>query len=324
MESLNPLSHPMQSVQLGASSLTSSRLAYGCWRLGGTWNPEDVTPDREAAGRAAVRAAYDAGFTLFDHADIYCMGVGEKIFGQVLKEIPGMRARVLIASKCGIRKKGDPTPAAPYRYDFSANYIVRSCEQSLQRLGVETIDLYQLHRPDYLCDPVEVAEAFAHLQKSGKARAFGVSNFLPSQFALLQKACPMPLVVNQVEISLSRLDCLNDGTLDHCLREQVTPLAWSPLAGGQLADTMPIDLRSADHALRIGLREELEFLARERNTTRTVLALAWLLKHPARIVPIVGSIKPDRVREAAQAVDFSLSREEWYRLLEAARGERLP
>jgi predicted oxidoreductase len=314
----------MRTIQIGTSALQASRLAYGCWRTAGTWNPEEVTPEREAAGRQAIISAYETGYTLFDHADIYCMGVGEKIFGQVLKQISGMRARVLIASKCGIRKKAHPSPEAPYRYDFSADYITRCCEESLQRLGVETIDLYQLHRPDYLCDPAEVAGAFAKLKQAGKVREFGVSNFRPSQFSLLQKACPMPLIVNQVQVSLSRLDCLEDGTLDQCLIEKTTPLAWSPLGGGQLADTMPIDLRSTDHAQRIGLREEMEYLARERNTTRTVLALAWLLKHPSGIVPIIGSIKPERIREAAGAAEFVLSREDWYRLLEAARGQRLP
>ena len=314
----------MQTIQIGPSLLKSSRLAFGAWRLAGTSNPADITPEREAAGRKAVRAAYEAGYTLFDHADIYCDGAGEKIFGQVLKEVPGMRGRVLIASKCGIRKKGEPKPESTYRYDFSAKYIIHSCETSLKRLGVETIDIYQLHRPDYLCDPAEVARAFSQLKAQGKAREFGVSNFRPSQVVMLQKACPMPLIVNQVEVSLARLDCFEDGTLDQCLAEKMTPLAWSPLGGGGLAATMPIDLRSTDHALRIGLREELEFLARERGSTRTVLALAWLLKHPAGIIPIIGSTKPDRIQEAAQAAQFELSREEWYRLFEAARGARLP
>ncbi len=314
----------MQTIPIGKSKLQSSRLAYGCWRVAGSWNPEEVTPEREAAGRQAILAAYEAGYTLFDHADIYCMGAAERIFGQVLKQVSGMRKQVLIASKCGIRKKGDPSPAAPYRYDFSADYIIRSCEGSLKRLGIETLDLYQLHRPDYLCDPEEVAEAFSKLKKAGKVREFGVSNFRPSQLTLLQQACPMRLIVNQVQISLARLQCLEDGTLDQCLGERITPLAWSPLGGGQLADVMPIDLRSNDHAQRIGLREEMERLARERGSSRTILALAWLLKHPAGIVPIVGSVNPERIKESARAADFTLSREEWYSLFEAARHERLP
>ena len=199
-----------------------------------------------------------------------------------------------------------------------------SCEQSLKRLGMETIHLYQLHRPDYLCNPAEVAKAFSQLKKEGKAVEFGVSNFRPSQVAMLQKACPMPLLVNQVEISLKRIDCFEDGTLDQCLAEGITPLAWSPLGGGSLVDPNPIDLRTPDHAQRIALREEMETMARDFNTSRMVIALAWLLKHPAGIIPIIGTTHPERIRECVSALDVKLSREQWYRLLEAARGQRLP
>src|SRR5882762_1044274 len=125
----------MKTIRLGKSDLRSSRLAYGCWRIAGTWNPAEMTPRDEAAGRQAVLAAYEAGYTLFDHADIYCDGMAERIFGQVLKEVSGMRERVLVASKCGIRKSGDPKPDSPYRYDSSADYLIRCCEQSLKRLG---------------------------------------------------------------------------------------------------------------------------------------------------------------------------------------------
>ena len=145
----------MKTIPLGNSSLVSSRLAYGCWRIAG----KEADADREVRGRNAVIAAYEAGYTLFDHADIYGQGRAETIFGQVLKEVSGMRDRVLLASKCGIRPCGDPVAGAPYRYDFSAKHIVRSCEGSLTRLGVERIDLYQLHRPDDLMRPEEVAEA---------------------------------------------------------------------------------------------------------------------------------------------------------------------
>src|SRR5213594_1895800 len=127
----------MKTVLLGSSSLACSRLAYGCWRLAGTWNSDELSVDAEAVGRRAVLAAYEAGYTLFDHADIYCDGVPEKIFGQVLKGIPGMREQVVIATKCGIRKAGDPQPDSPYRFDFSPEHIVSSCERSLRRLGVE-------------------------------------------------------------------------------------------------------------------------------------------------------------------------------------------
>lgn len=314
----------MKTVSLGKSALTSTRLAYGCWRLAGTWEPSQVTRASEAQGRAAVIAAYEAGYTLFDHADIYCDGVPEQIFGQVLKEIPEMRERVLIATKCGIRKPGKPRPDSPYRFDFSGDYIVGSCEQSLQRLGVETIDLYQLHRPDYLMDPHEVAGAFCVLKDAGKVREFGVSNFRPSQILALQTACPLPLLVNQVEISLGKLDAFEDGTLDQCLTEKITPMAWSPLFGGQLADGAKRLLPSQQGKNLMGVLGELDAVAKARGTTRPVVALAWLLKHPSKIVPIVGSTDPARIREAVKADALELTREEWYRLLVAARGEKLP
>ena len=314
----------MKTITLGTSSLKASRLAYGCWRIAGTWEPAEVTRHSEAGGRKAVLAAYEAGYTLFDHADIYCGGMAEKIFGQVLKAVPGMRDRVLIATKCGIRFAGDPQPGAPFRYDFSAKHILASCEGSLKRLGVETIDLYQLHRPDYLMDPEEVASAFSQLKQAGKVLEFGVSNFRPSQLAALQKACPLRLVVNQVEISLVNRTCFEDGTLDQCLAEKITPLAWSPLAAGKLGDGATRLLPSQKAYRPAKVLRALEAVAKSYSTSRTVIALAWLLKHPGGIVPIVGSTNPGRIREAAQAVEVELFREDWYRLLEAARGERLP
>jgi predicted oxidoreductase len=309
----------MKTIAIGSSALTASRLAYGCWRIADSTNPDPL-----AAGRRAVLAAVEAGYSLFDHADIYCDGEGERIFGRVLQEVSGLRARVVIASKCGIRKPGEPTPDAPYRYDFSAGHIVRSCEASLRRLGVETIDIYQLHRPDYLMNPDEVAGAFTRLKAEGKVREFGVSNFHASQVTALQRACPMRLIVNQIEISLANLHALEGGTLDHCLAERLTPMAWSPLAGGQLASGAKRILPSQEHYQTKPIVAALDTLAQQRGTTRTAVALAWLLKHPANIMPIVGSTDPANIRACAAADSLDLTREEWYRLLEAAREQRLP
>ena len=312
----------MKTFALGKSSLTTSRLAYGCWRLV-EMNNGKASAEAIAQGRAAVRAAFEAGYTLFDHADIYCDGAAEKVFGQVLKEIPTLRDRLVIATKCGVRKPGDPAPDSPGRYDLSAEYIVESCEQSLRRLGVETIDLYQLHRPDYLLNPEEMAGAFMQLKLAGKVREFGVSNFRPTQVVALQKACPLPLVVHQVQISLARLDCFEDGTLDQCLAEKMTPLAWSPLGGGRFGEGAT-KWSAPESQQTAAVNAELDAIAKQHATTRSNVALAWLLKHPARIVPIVGSTNPARIRDSVRAADIALSRDEWYRLLLAARGERLP
>ena len=314
----------MKTAPLGKSSLRTSRLAYGCWRLAGTWDASAATAEGELQGLKAAFTAYETGYTLFDHADIYCDGVAETVFGKLLKEVSGMRDRILISTKCGIRKQCDPSPDSPFRYEFASEHIISSCERSLKRLGTDVIDIYQLHRPDYLMNPDEVAAAFEKLKAAGKVREFGVSNFRPSQLTALQRACPMPLIVNQVEISLANLTAFEDGALDQCLAEKITPLAWSPLAGGLLGDGAKALLPWQEGYRTKPINAALEGIAKARGSTRTAVALAWLIKHPANIVPIVGSTNPANIRQAAKADAIDLTRDEWYRLLEAARGERLP
>jgi predicted oxidoreductase len=302
------------------TSLHSSPLAYGCWRIATSGHDaKDL-----ATSRAAIQAAVADGYVLFDLADIYCRGRSERFFGEVLAENPGMREKLVIATKCGIRFAGEPQADSPYRYDFSYDHIVRSCEESLRRLRVETIDLYQLHRPDWLMHPEEVARAFDHLRTSGKARHFGVSNFRPSQVELLQSAWMEPLVVNQIEVSLLQLAAFEDGTLDHCLQTGIAPLAWSPLGGGLLGEGATDILPSQKSYTPASAVAELDRIAADHGATRTAVALAWLLKHPARIIPLVGSTQPARIAAAAKAADLELSHEEWYRLLTAARSTPLP
>src|SRR5438067_840055 len=314
----------METIPLGVSSLKSSRLAYGCWRLAGSWNPAEVTAEGRAAGQRAVFAAYEAGYTLFDNADIYCHGEAEQILGAALKEASGMRERVLVATKGGIRRAGDPQPQAPARYDFSARHLLQACNESLRRLGLETIDLYMLHRPDLLADPEEVASAFSQLKEAGKVRYFGVSNFRPTLLTALQVACPMPLIVHQVEISAAKLDAFTDGTLDQCLIEHITPMAWSPLAGGLIGDGASRLLPFQELYQPQKFLPALDEVAKAHGVSRMVVALAWLLVHPAKILPVIGSTNPQRIREATKAAELKLTREEWYQLLLAARGEPLP
>lgn len=314
----------MNKIEIGVSRMSASQLAYGCWRVAGTWDPAEITDESQAAGKHAIIRAYECGYTLFDNADIYCRGHAERILGEVLREVSGMRDQVLIATKCGIRFPGTPNADSPQRYDFSAQHILESCEGSLQRLGIETIDLLMLHRPDYLADPDEIAEAFSKLKAAGKVRFFGVSNFRTMLVTALQAACPMPLVVHQVEISLAKLDAFTDGTLDQCLIERITPMAWSPLAAGLIGAGATRLLPSQKDYQTKRVNEALDVLATAKGVSRTSVALAWLMKHPSRIMPIIGSVNPTRIREAAQADSVDLSREEWYRLLLAARGEPLP
>jgi predicted oxidoreductase len=246
------------------------------------------------------------------------------VFGDFLAANPTVRKNITIATKCGIRPGGNPNPDSPGRYDFSASHILWSCEQSLKRLRIDTIDIYQLHRPDFLMDPSEVAEAFGKLQRQGKVRHFGVSNFAPSYVSLLQHFCPMPLLVNQVQIHLGDLHTLIDGTLDQCIKDGITPLAWSPLGGGFLGAGGSIWDKDPHRELRTKLQAAVDEVAAQHGVSRTVVSLAWLLKHPSRIVPIVGSAKPANIVDATKADALDLSREDWYRLLIAARGERLP
>lgn len=312
----------MELIQIGSAPFQASRLAYGCWRIAG-WegNP---TPEIEASGRRAVATAYDAGYTLFDNADIYGGGHAERVFGQALQEIPGMRDRVVIASKCGIRVKGNPPGENTTRWDFSAAYIVRAAEGILKRIGIETLDILMLHRPDILADPQEIALAFSQLQQAGKVRFFGVSNFRPALLSAVQAACPMPLVVHQVEISLAQTAAFLDGTLDQCLASRLTPMAWSPLGGGLLGDGA-VNILPSQKAYHVEpILAELKSLADELGVSPSVLALAWLLKHPSHIQPIVGSTNPARIRDAVAATKLELTRGQWYRLWVAAQGAPLP
>lgn len=284
-----------------------SRFTYGCMRIS-----ED--PER---GKRAIQSAVDAGYTLFDHADIYGGGRCEEIFGEVLRESPGLRDQILIQGKCSIRLA---TEDAPQYYDFSRDYLVTSVEGILARLGIEQLDYLLLHRPDYLMDTEEVATTFAALKSSGKVSRFGVSNFSAAQFDLLQSAIDEPLVANQVEINLHNIDALNNGVLDQCQRLGVTPQAWCPLA--VVAYTAwGNTLSEADEAR---IHAELGRQAESYGYEPWIVSLAWLLKHPAGISPIIGSTTPDRIVAAKAALEIDYSREDWYRLLEARNGSPVP
>ena len=305
----------MKRIRLGASELESSRLVYGCMRITG----DGSTSDR-ARGKQALRAALEAGYNHFDHADIYGNGACEALFGELLREEPGVRDELIITSKCGIRGSNEPEAGDPQRYDFSFEHIVRSVEGSLERLGTDRLDLLLLHRPDYLFNAAEVATAFESLAEKGMVRHFGVSNFTPSQVELLQAQCDAPLLVNQVEINIHRLDALEDGTLDQCQQHRISPQAWCPL-GGVAYPAWGSTLTPGD-AQRIA--GELEQQAERYGVEPWLVMLAWLLKHPAGILPIVGSTTPERIAAAPRALTLDYRREDWYRLLEARRGQPVP
>ncbi len=309
----------MRTVRLGRSELQTTRLIYGCMRIAGTWNPAEIDERRRREAFAALEAAVEFGYNHFDHADIYANGGCEQLLGEFLKVNPGLRERIIITTKVGIRWAGDADADAPHRYDFSAGHIERSCEASLKRLGIEVIDVYLLHRPDVLMAPGEVAGALQRLKEQGKVRYFGVSNFTPAQVALLQSHLGEPLVCNQIEVHPLRLSPFEDGTLDYLCEHGITPTSWSPVAGGRLGDPPRAD---SDAPAR--LLAALDAEAKRCGISRTAVVLAWLLRHPAGILPIVGSRQPERIREAVAAEGVELSREAWYRIYTAARGRALP
>ncbi|MEI6033192.1 MAG: aldo/keto reductase [Verrucomicrobiae bacterium] len=314
----------MKHQILGTSGIEVTRLAYGCMRISGSWDRSRVDAGAIANALHALEAAVDAGYTFFDHADIYGDTACETIFGMAMEQHPAWRKELTIATKCGIRFEDEPLPGQPHRYDFSYEHIVRSADESLERMKIETIDLLMLHRPDFLADPEEVARAFVKLRGDGKVREFGVSNFRPSLVSAIQMALPFPLQVNQVEIHLRRLDSFVDGTLDQCLEHRITPMSWSPLQQGKLAAGYEPPKGAPDYERHVSLLKALDALAGELGTDRTGIALAWLLRHPSGIVPVIGSVNPDNIRKAALATEIELERDAWYHILLAARGEKLP
>jgi predicted oxidoreductase len=309
----------MKTVSLGQSELRTTRLIYGCMRIAGTWNPAEIDDRRKQEAFTALEAALESGYNHFDHADIYAHGACERLFGEFLRGNRGLRERIIITTKCGIRWAGDPDAEAPHRYDFSAEHIQRSCEGSLQRLGIDAIDVYLLHRPDVLMNPDEVAAAFDRLHAAGKVRHFGVSNFTPTQVAWLQSRLSAPLLCNQIEVHPLQLAPIEDGTLDALAERRITATSWSPLAGGRLGDP-PSPASDAPARLLTALDVE----ACACGVSRTSILLAWLLRHPAEVLPIIGSRRPDRIRDATAADSVDLSREAWYRIYLAARGKPLP
>jgi len=322
----------MKTYRISHTDFTVSRIAYGCMKIGGSWGPEPLTQDIKKAAVKAVVAAYEQGITLFDHADIYTRGKSEEAFAEVWPIIP--RDKIIVQSKCGTRFADDPYPGAPHRFDFSYEHIVASVEGSLRRLHTDYLDILLLHRPDPLVEPEEVARAFDDLATAGKVRYFGVSNHTAAQMALLRIHTDQPIVINQVQLSLLHHYLISEGvvaniagkpaalatsTLDFCRAHGILVQAWGPVASGQVLNP-PVD--AAPHVKATAAL--VAQMAQEKATTPEAIALAWLLRHPAGIQPIIGTTKPERIIASCRADEVTLTREEWYALFTAGRGEPLP
>jgi 6-dehydroglucose reductase len=261
-----------------------------------------------------VEGALDAGLNLIDTADVYGLdwggagfGACEELLGHVLAAAPGLRDRMVLATKGGI---APPTP-----YDSSPGALRAACEASLRRLHVDVIDLYQIHRPDLLSHPADVAATLTELRDAGKIREAGVSNHTPAQVAALQAHLPFPLVSNQPQYSAVHLDPLRDGTFDACMRDRVVPLVWSPLAGGRLA---------TGDGVRPELLDVVDGLAAREGVDRGTIALAFALAHPARPVAILGTQRPERIAASLGALGVTLDRADAYAIIQASEGRPLP
>ena len=304
---MSALPLPPATRSLGSSGIAVSPIAWGMWRL--------AEGGRSAAEAAAlVHAALDAGINFLDTADIYGFngtggfGDAEALLGEVLSAEPALRGQMVLATKGGIMP--------PLPYDQSPEYLRSAIDASLARLKTDSVDLWQIHRPDILAHPQEVARVLDDAVTAGKIRTLGVSNFTQAQIAALNHCLGHKLVSTQPEISALRIDCFENGELDQAMQLGLTPLAWSPLGGGRIA--------GGDSARDKAVIAELDRVAAAKGISRSVAAYAWLLAHPAGIIPIIGSQQAERIAEGASALSVQWDRTDWYAVLVAARGERLP
>lgn len=324
----------MSLMPLEKRGISDSRLVLGCMGFGGDWDSREIGNEEIAEAERGLDAALESGITMFDHADIYKRGKAESVFGKCLKNRPGLREKIIIQSKCGIRFTDSEIPG---RYDFSKNHIIGAVDGILERLGTDYLDILLLHRPDPLMEPEEVAEAFNSLLKAGKVKHFGVSNMNAAQMKLLQAYIGSPLVVNQMEMSLKKIDWLDqgvhvnqaagletqfsEGLIEHCMLETIQLQAWAPLAKGIF--TGKGEFASAAE------KETAELVAKmaeEKETTKEAIVLAWLMRHPANIQPVIGTTNPERILNCQDAPRQAslMTREEWYTLYISSRGKRLP
>ncbi|GHU66099.1 aldo/keto reductase [Spirochaetia bacterium] len=306
----------MRTINLGLSGLQVPAIAVGCMRI----NKLDAS---EAS--AFIKTALDLGAVFFDHADIYAAGASEEIFAKAIDMKPLVREKILIQSKCGIR----PGKA----FDFSKDHILKSVEGILKRLKTEYLDVLLLHRPDALVEPEEVAEAFDILQSSGKVRHFGVSNQNPMQIKLLKKYVKQPLVANQLQLSITNCTMISQGVhnnmaddfavnrdgsvLDFCRLHDITIQPWSPFQYGFFEGVF------LDNPKFPELNAKINEIAKKYGVTNTTIALAWILRHPAKMQPVTGTTNAKRLKECARAAEITITREEWYEIFLAA-GNILP
>lgn len=305
----------MRTIKLGRSELQVPVVAVGCMRI------DEISA---ADAEQFVQEALDLGATFFDHADIYGEGACEEIFAKAIHMTSTVREKIVLQSKCGIR---------PTMYDFSKEHIRASVEGSLRRLHTDYLDILLLHRPDALVEPEDVAEVFDQLHSAGKVRNFGVSNHKPLQIELLQKALHQPIIANQLQFSITNATMISNGinvnmenewavdrdgsVLDYCRLHDITIQPWSPFQYGFFEGVF------LDNPKFPQLNAAIDVVAEKYNVSNTTIAMAWILRHPAKMQPVIGTMNIGRLKDCVKAAEINLTREEWYNIYLAA-GNTLP
>ena len=301
---------PEQKIKLMENGSELSRFSFGVWRL----NDWKMT---QSELEIHFKSVYDLGITTFDHADIYGSYTCEERWGEAIGHDKNFRNKIQLVTKCGIKLVSPNRPDHKIKmYDTSRQHIINSVERSLKNLKTDYLDLLLIHRPDPFMNADETAETLTELIDSGKIRAAGVSNFNPSQIDLLASRMKYPLVTNQVECSLLHLDPLYNGVFDHCQKMKYPAMIWSPLAGGKIFND------PSERAQRV--RKALEDLSVRYQVGTDQIALAWLLAHPAHLLPVLGSGNFSRIESAVKSLSVKLSREDWFYLLKASTGNDVP
>jgi predicted oxidoreductase len=298
-------------IKLSPDGPDFSRLSVGVWRI-------DESNITEASKLVSfIEEVMEMGYTTFDQADIYGGYSNEEIFGGALKLKPSLRDKMEIVTKCGIKLISAKRPEHKIKsYDTSAQHIIKSVDNSLRQLNAGFIDLLLIHRPSPLMNPDEIAETFSSLKASGKVNYFGVSNFTPSQFNMVQSRCDFPLVTNQIEASLMCLNPFTDGSLDLCLEKNIVPMVWSPFAGGKIFDLANPQTQRIQKVI-----DELKM--KYTGASKEQILIAWLLKHPSKMLPIMGTFRMEVLKSVANAESIQLTDQEWFELYCASTGSEV-